>query len=141
MRASGALVSTWDYDRAVLEKAIRQLEKTGHIDGELVDVSEAASVERAFASTINKHQRIDLLVANAGISGPNHKTWEYPVVEWQRVISVNLLGVSYCCQAIVPQMISQNYGRIVNVASVAGKESNPNASAYSASKAGSHRLD
>jgi 3-oxoacyl-[acyl-carrier protein] reductase len=86
-------------------------------------------------STINKHQRIDILVANAGIAGPNHTTWEYPVEEWHRVIKVNLFGVFYCCRAILPHMLRRDYGRIVNVASIAGKEGNPNASAYSASKA------
>ncbi len=133
---SGASVSIWDNDRAVLETAIQQLKKLGDASAELVDVSEAASVERAVDSTIGKHPRIDILVANAGIAGPNHKTWEYPVEEWRRVISVNLLGVYHCCRAILPHMLRQDYGRIVNVASIAGKEGNPNASAYSASKAG-----
>ena len=136
LQASGASVSIWDYDRAVLETAIQELEKTGQVTGEVVNVSEAASVDRAVESAIDEHQRIDILVANAGIAGPNHKTWEYPVEEWQRVINVNLLGVYYCCRAIVPHMLRHNYGRIVNVASIAGKEGNPNASAYSASKAG-----
>ena len=133
---SGATVSIWDYDRAVLETATKRLEGAGSVTAESVDVSEAASVDRAVESTIRKHQSIDILVANAGIAGPNHTTWEYPVEEWQRVINVNLLGVYYCCRAIVPHMLENNYGRIVNVASIAGKEGNPNASAYSASKAG-----
>jgi 3-oxoacyl-[acyl-carrier protein] reductase len=133
---SGASVSIWDYDHAVLETAIQQLERLGHASAELVDVSEAASVAVAVDSTISKHRRIDILVANAGIAGPNHKTWEYPVEEWHRVITVNLLGVYHCCRAILPHMLRQDYGRIVNVASIAGKEGNPNASAYSASKAG-----
>ena len=136
LQMSGASISIWDYDRDTLQTAVQQLEKTGHVTGELVDVSEAAAVDRAVKSTIGKHQRIDILVANAGIAGPNHKTWEYPIAEWQRVINVNLLGVYYCCRAILPHMLRQDYGRIVNVASVAGKEGNPNASAYSASKAG-----
>jgi len=79
---------------------------------------------------------IDILVANAGITGPNHKLWDYPIDAWRSVIEVNLNGVFLCCRAVVPLMIQQNYGRIVNVASVAGKEGNPNASAYSASKSG-----
>ncbi len=83
-----------------------------------------------------RNGRIDILVANAGIAGPNHKTWEYPIDAWKRVIDINLLGVFLCCRAVVPHMLQQNYGRIVNVASIAGKEGNPNASAYSASKAG-----
>jgi 3-oxoacyl-[acyl-carrier protein] reductase len=134
--ASGASVSIWDYDRNVLDKAVQQLEKLGHASGEMVDVSEAASVDAAVASTIGKHGRIDILVANAGIAGPNHKTWEYPVEDWHRVITVNLFGVYHCCRAVLPHMLRQDYGRIVNVASIAGKEGNPNASAYSASKAG-----
>ena len=102
----------------------------------IVDVSDSASVDRAVESTIGKHRNIDILVANAGIAGSNHKTWEYPIEEWRRVVSINLFGVYYCCRAIVPHMMRQNYGRIVNVASIAGKEGNPNASAYSSSKAG-----
>jgi NAD(P)-dependent dehydrogenase (short-subunit alcohol dehydrogenase family) len=133
---SGASVSIWDHDRTVLDAAIEQLEKRGHISKEIVDVSDATSVEWAAQSTVDKHQRIDILVANAGIAGANYKTWEYPVEEWQHVINVNLLGVYHCCRAIVPHMLHQNYGRIVNVSSIAGKEGNPNASAYSASKAG-----
>jgi NAD(P)-dependent dehydrogenase (short-subunit alcohol dehydrogenase family) len=132
---SGASVSIWDYDRVVLEAAIQQLESVGDASAEVVDVSDVTSVDRAVESTIGKHRKIDILVANAGIAGPNHKTWEYPVEEWQRVVNVNLLGVFYCCRAILPHMLRENYGRIVNVASVAGKEGNPNASAYSASKA------
>jgi 3-oxoacyl-[acyl-carrier protein] reductase len=93
-------------------------------------------VDRAVEATIDKHRKIDILVANAGIAGPNHKTWEYPIEEWHRVVIINLLGVFNCCRAIVPHMLTHNYGRIVNVASIAGKEGNPNASAYSASKAG-----
>jgi 3-oxoacyl-[acyl-carrier protein] reductase len=133
---SGASVSIWDYDQEVLEAAVFELGKTGRVSGEVVDISDFGSVERAAGSTMEKHGRMDILVANAGIAGPNHTTWEYPVEEWQRVITVNLLGVYFCCRAVVPHMIQQNYGRIVNVASIAGKEGNPNASAYSASKAG-----
>jgi len=136
LQASGASISVWDFDRAVLETAIQRLGKTGAVSGELVDVSNAESVDRAVEVTMSKHQRIDILVANAGIAGPNHKTWEYPVEEWQHVIQVNLLGVYHCCRAVLPHMLAADYGRIVNVASIAGKEGNPNASAYSASKAG-----
>ncbi len=134
--ASGASVSIWDFDHAVLEAAVPQLSAAGRANGQLVDVSDAGAVEKAVASTIDQHQRIDILVANAGIAGPNHTVWEYPPSEWQRVINFNLLGVYHCCRSIVPHMLSQKYGRIVNVASIAGKEGNPNASAYSASKAG-----
>jgi NAD(P)-dependent dehydrogenase (short-subunit alcohol dehydrogenase family) len=119
-----------------LESALAKLENTGRVNGEVVDVSDAALVDRAVESTIDKHRKIDILVANAGIAGPNHKTWEYPIEEWHRVVIINLLGVFNCCRAIVPHMLTHNYGRIVNVASIAGKEGNPNASAYSASKAG-----
>ena len=133
---SGASVSIWDHDSAVLETSIRQLEKTGHVTGEVVDISQVSSVSRALDSAIDKHQHVDILVANAGIAGPNYTTWEYPIEEWERVIKVNLLGVYYCCRAVLPHMLHRNYGRIVNVASIAGKEGNPNASAYSASKAG-----
>jgi len=136
LQLSGASVTIWDYDRKTLDVAVSQLEKTGHATGEVVDVSNAASVDRAVESTMNKSQKIDILVANAGIAGPNHKTWEYPIEDWQNVINVNLVGVFYCCRAILPHMLRQDYGRIVNVASIAGKEGNPNASAYSASKAG-----
>jgi 3-oxoacyl-[acyl-carrier protein] reductase len=133
---AGASVSIWDCNGAVLETAIQQLKTIGRVTGEAVDVSEVSSVDRAAKSTIDKEQRIDILVANAGIAGPNYTTWEYPAEEWQRVITVNLFGVYHCCRAIVPHMLRRNYGRIVNVASIAGKEGNPNASAYSASKAG-----
>lgn len=133
---SGASVSIWDYDQDVLETATLQLEKLGYANAELVDVSDALSVDKAVDSTISKHHHIDILVANAGIAGQNHKTWEYPVDEWSRVITVNLLGVYNCCRSVLPHMLRQDYGRIVNVASIAGKEGNPNASAYSASKAG-----
>jgi NAD(P)-dependent dehydrogenase (short-subunit alcohol dehydrogenase family) len=136
LQASGASISIWDYDRAVLETSILKLARTGHVTSEIVDVSDSASVDRAVESTIEKHRNIDILVANAGIAGSNHKTWEYPIEEWRRVVSINLFGVYYCCRAIVPHMMRQNYGRIVNVASIAGKEGNPNASAYSSSKAG-----
>jgi len=100
------------------------------------DVSDAAAVEAAAGATINALGGIDILVANAGIAGPNLKVWEYPVEAWQQVIDINLTGVFNCCRAVLPHMIRQNYGRIVNTASIAGKEGNPSASAYSASKAG-----
>ena len=136
LQASGASITIWDYDRTELETSILKLERTGRVSGEIVDVSDFASVDRAVESTIDTHRNIDILVANAGIAGPNYKTWEYPVEDWYRVVSINLFGVYHCCRAIVPHMIRQNYGRIVNVASIAGKEGNPNASAYSSSKAG-----
>ncbi len=136
LQASGAAVSLWDHDQATLASALEHLQRTGTATGEVVDVSNPASVEAATQTTLAKHPRIDILVANAGISGPNLKLWDYPVEDWQHVIQINLLGVFFCCRAIVPHMIRQNYGRIVNIASIAGKEGNPDASAYSASKAG-----
>jgi NAD(P)-dependent dehydrogenase (short-subunit alcohol dehydrogenase family) len=134
--ASGASVSLWDFDKDVLATALTQLSKTGSVSGKFVDVSNSASVEEAASSTLDEHKSIDILVTSAGIAGPTHTAWDYPIADWERVIQINLLGVYYCCRAILPHMITQNYGRIVNIASIAGKEGNPNASAYSASKAG-----
>jgi NAD(P)-dependent dehydrogenase (short-subunit alcohol dehydrogenase family) len=99
-------------------------------------VTKAADVDRARDETLKALGRIDILVNNAGITGPNVTTWDYPVEAWQSVMNINLDGPFLCCRAIVPGMIAQNYGRIVNIASIAGKEGNPNAPAYSASKAG-----
>ncbi len=134
--ASGASVSLWDRDADILKTALAQLGQHGAVSAEIVDVSDADSVMAATESTVKKHAKVDILVANAGIAGPNHKSWEYPVDAWTQVIDINLTGIFLCCRAIVPHMLRQNYGRIVNVASIAGKEGNPNASAYSASKAG-----
>jgi 3-oxoacyl-[acyl-carrier protein] reductase len=134
--ASRASVSLWDRDTEALSAALKQLGEHGNVSAEIVDVSQATSVATAADATIQKHGKIDILVANAGIAGPNHKTWEYPIGAWKQVIDINLGGVFLCCHAIVPYMLRQGYGRIVNVASIAGKEGNANASAYSASKAG-----
>lgn len=134
--ASGATVSLWDRDEALLHKAQTDLRTKGEVSIEVVDVASAEGVKRATNSTLEKHGRIDILVANAGIAGPNLKSWEYPVDAWKQVIDINLTGVFLCCSAIVPHLLEQGYGRIVNVASIAGKEGNANASAYSASKAG-----
>ncbi|TCK71732.1 SDR family NAD(P)-dependent oxidoreductase [Acidipila rosea] len=134
--ASGASVSLWDRDAAMLQVALQQLGEHGVVSTEIVDVSDAASVSNATESTISKHGRIDILVASAGIAGPNLKSWNYPLDSWQQVLDINLTGVFLCCRAIVPHMLRANYGRIVNIASIAGKEGNPNAAAYSASKAG-----
>lgn len=136
LQTSGASVALWDCDLAALEASSARLRETGDVSAQLVDVADYASVEEAKAATLKRHGRIDILVANAGIAGPNYPTWEYPVEQWRRVIEINLLSVFLCCRAVLPQMLQQNYGRIVNVASIAGKEGNPNASAYSASKAG-----
>jgi 3-oxoacyl-[acyl-carrier protein] reductase len=134
--ASGASVSLWDRDEESLSVALKQLGDNKLVSSEAIDVSDAESVAAATAATIEKYGKIDILVANAGIAGPNHTTWEYPINTWKQVIDINLVGVFLCCHAIVPHMLQQGYGRIVNVASIAGKEGNANASAYSASKAG-----
>ncbi len=133
---SGASVSLWDRDAELLDATMDQLSKRGIVSAEAVDVSDEQSVTTATQATVNKHSKIDILVANAGIAGPNYKSWEYPIDAWKQVMDINLTGVFLCCRAIVPIMLSENYGRIVNVASIAGKEGNANASAYSASKAG-----
>jgi 2-dehydro-3-deoxy-L-rhamnonate dehydrogenase (NAD+) len=132
---SGAAVSLWDRDQRRVESAAAELSGS-KVHALSVDVSDAEGVGRAAAATVDALGGIDILVANAGITGPNEKLWDYPVDAWRQVIEVNLNGVFLCCRAVAPLMIAQNYGRIVNVASVAGKEGNPNASAYSASKAG-----
>ena len=134
--ASGASVSLWDRDADELEVALGQLRGKGNVSSETVDVSNAENVTSATQGTLEKHGTIDILVASAGIAGPNHKSWDYPIDAWNQVIDINLTGVFLCCRAIVPYMIRQNYGRIVNISSIAGKEGNPNASAYSAAKAG-----
>jgi 2-dehydro-3-deoxy-L-rhamnonate dehydrogenase (NAD+) len=138
---SGASVSLWDKDKALLKAAAEELASmlgsaACRIDTWGMDVADSAAVQLAADRTAAVLGGIDILVANAGISGPNAKCWEYPVDAWQQVMQVNLNGVFYCCRAIVPYMLKVGYGRIVNVASIAGKEGNPNASAYSASKAG-----
>jgi 3-oxoacyl-[acyl-carrier protein] reductase len=125
----GARLSLWDMDEAALASS-------GAAHTVRLDVTDAEAVERAAADAAARLGRIDILVASAGITGPNHPTWEYPVAAWDRVIDVNLKGVFYCNRAVVPVMKAAEYGRIVNIASIAGKEGNPNASAYSASKAG-----
>lgn len=133
---SGAQVAMWDADPEELKTAAAELAAFGTVHPVQVDVSSLDAVDAATASTIEAFSKIDILVGNAGIAGPNHKVWEYPVDEWRKVIEVNLFGLYYCNRAIVPHMIERNYGRIVNIASVAGKEGNPSASAYSSSKAG-----
>ena len=132
--ASGAAVTLWDRDPEELESTREAL--GAGAGGVVVDVADPESVERAAAATIGEAGGIDILVNNAGIAGPNATTWEYPVDEWRQVIDIDLNAVFYCCRAVVPHMIERGYGRIVNIASIAGKEGNPNASAYSAAKAG-----
>jgi NAD(P)-dependent dehydrogenase (short-subunit alcohol dehydrogenase family) len=132
---SGAAVSLWDRDLAVGRAAAADLAPRGAVGHVAVDVSDAEAVERAVAATVAALGGIDILVANAGITGPNVKLWDYPVDAWRQVIDVNLNGIFLCCRAVAPLMVRQNYGRIVNVASIAGKEGNPNMTGYSATKA------
>jgi len=134
--ASGAAVSLWDRDRALVEATREELARQGKVHAVSVDVTDLAAVERAARTTGEAQGGIDILVNNAGIAGPNHMLWEYPADAWRQVIEIDLNAVFYCCRAVVPLMIAQNYGRIVNVASIAGKEGNPSASAYAAAKAG-----
>ena len=136
--ASGARVALWDIDPDEMKKTACELSKMGGRDvfTQVVDVSKIEEVDAAAKATAGAFGCIDILVANAGIAGPNHKTWEYPPEEWIRVIEVDLLSVYYCCRAVIPFMLAQKYGRIVTISSVAGKEGNANASAYSSAKAG-----
>ena len=134
LAASGAMVALWDRDAAALERARAAI--GGGTCTFALDVADAAAVARAAAASAEALGRIDVLVCSAGIAGPNHTTWEYPLDAWRQVIDVNLNGVFYCNRAVVPAMQKNDYGRIVNIASIAGKEGNPNAAAYSASKAG-----
>jgi NAD(P)-dependent dehydrogenase (short-subunit alcohol dehydrogenase family) len=128
--ASGAKVVIWDVDREA-GQAARQLSGSSIA----ADVSDLTSVTNALQRTLALVPTVDIFVNNAGISGPNAKLWEYPVDDWKKIFAVNVEGTFYCCRAVVPLMRERNYGRIVNIASVAGKDGNPNASAYSASKA------
>ena len=133
---SGARVAIWDRDHTLAKKTAAELANRGQVTAVAADVTDLASVEAARDTTLAAFGRIDILVNNAGIAGPNVKTWDYPPEAWADVLAINLTGPFNCCRALVPTMIAQNYGRIVNVASIAGKEGNPNAPAYSASKAG-----
>jgi NAD(P)-dependent dehydrogenase (short-subunit alcohol dehydrogenase family) len=133
LAASGATIALWDRDAAALATARNALPAGTIVDA--FDVADADSVARAAAATVQALGRIDVLVCSAGITGPNATTWEYPVDAWRQVIDVNLNGLFYCNRAVVPAMLKNDYGRIVNIASVAGTEGNPNAPAYSASKA------
>jgi NAD(P)-dependent dehydrogenase (short-subunit alcohol dehydrogenase family) len=133
---SGAAVSIWDVDAERAEQSVRALAELGGVTAETVELSDERSVQDATARTLSRHGAIDVLVNNAGITGGNGATWELSPDVWRRVIDVNLTGTFLTCRAIVPHMLSRWYGRIVNVASIAGKEGNPNASHYSASKAG-----
>jgi 3-oxoacyl-[acyl-carrier protein] reductase len=133
---SGAAIAIWDRDVDLAKKTAATLQNRGRVTPVAVDVTNYSDVERARDETVKAFGRVDILVNNAGIAGPNTKTWDYPLDAWRTVLSINLDGPFHCCRALAPLMIGQNYGRIVNIASIAGKEGNPNAPAYSASKAG-----
>jgi len=133
LHASGATVSLWDMDGTLAAASAAAL--GGRAEGAQVDVTDAEAVAALAASTADRHGRIDILVTSAGIAGSNGRVVDYPVPEFHRIVEVNLFGVFHCCRAILPFMESGGYGRVVNIASVAGKEGNPNAGAYSASKA------
>jgi len=134
--ASGAAVALWDRDAAALAQAAVTLQSAGAVYASAVDVTDEASIARAAATLLNDAGKIDILVNNAGITGGNAPTWELSPGIWRQVIEVNLVAPYLTCRAVVPHMIASGYGRIVNIASIAGKEGNPNASHYSASKAG-----
>ena len=131
---SGASVIIWDNDQKMVEKAIEDI-KSPNLSFNIVDISNYSKVEEC-VQEITKQKNIDILINNAGITGPTATLWEYDIEMWKKVVDINLMGTFNCCRTIVPNMIKNNYGRIVNVASVAGKDGNANASAYSVGKAG-----
>ncbi len=134
MLASGASVRIWDRDQKLLQQTLSAL--SGPVSGDAVDVADEKSVAQGTAAAVAALGKVDILVNNAGIAGANAPTVDYPVDEWERVLKVNLTSQFLTCRAIAPHMVKRKYGRIVNIASIAGKEGNPNAVAYSASKAG-----
>ena len=136
---SGAKVAIWDSDAARMQGTVRELAADSHRDAVIgcnADITSEMSLRGALDAALAKFGKVDILINNAGIGGPNVTTWEYPTEEFRRVVEVDLVGVFLGCKVVVPHMIANGYGRIVNVASVAGKEGNPNAPAYSAAKAG-----
>ena len=132
--ASGAKVDIWERDTALAEKTAKEIGDAARAVE--VDVSDYASVEKARDTTLAAHGQIDILVNTAGIAGANATVWDTEVAEWQKVMHINLDGPFFCCKAVVPAMRDKGYGRIINIASIAGKEGNPNAAHYSAAKAG-----
>ena len=132
---SGGKVVIWDIDNDAIQKTKKELD-SNNFDFQLVDVTDFKAIENSIKELENKFGKIDIFVNNAGITGVNAKVWDYPIEEWKKVIELDLNSTFYCCKAIVPHMIKNNYGRIINIASIAGKEGNPNASAYSSAKAG-----
>lgn len=133
---SGASVSLWDVDAAALDEAHGELKSLGIVHTAVVDVASAESADTGAASAAQALGKLDILVNNAGIAGVNAKVWETDPVEWRRVLDINLSGPFHCCRAVIPHLLRNGYGRIVNIASIAGKEGNPTAAHYSASKAG-----
>jgi NAD(P)-dependent dehydrogenase (short-subunit alcohol dehydrogenase family) len=133
--ASGVRVSLWDVDAAALAQAACEMGTPDTLHKATVDLANLTSVQAATAATVAAFGKIDILVNNAGITGGNAKTWELDPADWRRVMEINLNGPFYCCHSVVPHLITNGYGRIVNIASIAGKEGNPNAAHYSASKA------
>tara|TARA_Y100000591_G_C21795779_1_gene679253 strand:+ start:24 stop:773 length:750 start_codon:yes stop_codon:yes gene_type:complete len=132
---SGAKVIIWDIDEIEIKKAIDNV-NSKNLFYQVVDVSNIDLIKEKLIQVENSHGKIDIFINNAGITGMNTTVVDYPLDEWNKVINLNLNSVFYCCKAVVPFMLKNNYGRIVNIASIAGKEGNPNASAYSTSKAG-----
>ena len=132
---SGGKVIIWDIDKKAIEIAQKDT-NSKNFSFQIVDITDFNNVEKSVGDLEKQFGKIDIFVNNAGMTGMNAKVWDYPLEEWKKVIELNLNATFYCCKAIVPHMIKNNYGRIVNIASIAGKEGNPNASAYSTSKAG-----
>ena len=136
MLASGARLAIWDRDRPLLEETVTRIAKPDRVHSWVIDIADLAAVEAATKATFDHFGKIDILINNAAIVGPNAPTWEYPPEAFCDVVNIGLIGTFYCCRAVVPHMIAANYGRIVNLASIAGKEGNPRAPAYSSMKAG-----
>jgi 3-oxoacyl-[acyl-carrier protein] reductase len=136
LAAGGAKVALWDLDGVALSQATGQLEGASGVAACRLDLTDEDAVAAAAADTHTAIGAPDILINNAGITGPNQKTWDYSLADWERVMAVDLTAVFLCCRALLPGMLERGYGRVVNVASVAGKEGNPNAAAYSTAKAG-----
>ena len=132
---SGASVIIWDIDKKATDESLKAI-NSKKCFYQNVDVTNFSIIEKKLKEIESQHKKIDIFVNNAGITGMNAKVWEYPVEEWEKVMNLDLNATFYCCKAVVPFMIKNNYGRIVNISSIAGKEGNPNASAYSTAKAG-----
>ena len=134
--SGGGSVSIWDRDAGVLERTIAEIGQADRVHAAPVDIGDLAAVENGTAAVLERFGQIDILINNAAIVGPNTSTWTYPPEAFRDVVHVGLIGTFHCCRSIVPHMIERDYGRIVNLSSIAGKEGNPNAVAYSSTKAG-----